>query len=166
MIGREHLQVQAPPTDEDIAYNNTNPEATSGNQGSNTGRPSTGGASSGLDNAIDAGTVAVAGVTINNEAKMVYAQEGQTPAEIAQTHDVGLKYLLKYNEQLSNGNQQLQTGTRVYLQPKRSSYRGKEKFHTVKDGETMFDISQRYGVRMSSLYKKNRMPEGGTAGGK
>ena len=35
--------------------------------------------------------------------------------------------------------------------------KAKEKYHTVKKGETMRDISQLYGVKLKKLYKKNRM---------
>ncbi|MCB0510746.1 MAG: LysM peptidoglycan-binding domain-containing protein, partial [Bacteroidetes bacterium] len=43
----------------------------------------------------------------------------------------------------------------VYLQPKRK--KGSEKTHVVKAGETMWDISQLYGIQMDKLYKKNNM---------
>ena len=36
---------------------------------------------------------------------------------------------------------------------------GKE-YHNVTDGETMYLISQRYGIKLKSLYEINRMPGG------
>ncbi|MEO1436161.1 MAG: LysM domain-containing protein, partial [Bacteroidota bacterium] len=41
--------------------------------------------------------------------------------------------------------------------PKRGKFRGRKKYHTVKNGETMYMISQLYGVKLEKLYKRNRL---------
>ena len=46
----------------------------------------------------------------------------------------------------------------MYLQPKRK--KGTKPFHTVLANETMYGISQLYGIKLKYLYKKNRMEEG------
>ena len=46
-------------------------------------------------------------------------------------------------------------GTLLYLKRKRS--KPKEELHTVQEGETMYYISQLYGMRLKKLYKRNRM---------
>ena len=45
----------------------------------------------------------------------------------------------------------------MYLKPKKR--KGCEKFHTVEEGEDMYEISQMYGIKLKHLYKKNRMED-------
>lgn len=99
-------------------------------------------------------------ISRNNDLRMVFAAAEQTPAEIANQYDVKLKCILKYNEKLINGNKKLNQGDKVYLQKKRRNWRGREKYHYVKEGETMYQLSQMYGLRLSKIYRKNRMQMG------
>lgn len=99
-------------------------------------------------------------ITRNNDLRMVYAAQNQTPNQIASQYDVKLKCLLKYNERLVTGGKPLAQGEKVYLQKKRRSWRGREKYHFVQEGETMYQLAQKYGIRLSQLYRKNRMEEG------
>ena len=96
----------------------------------------------------------------NNDLRMVYAADKQTPSQIASQYDVKLKCILKYNERLASGGKQLEQGEKVYLQKKRKSWRGREKYHFVQEGETMYQLSQNFGIRLNQLYRKNRMEEG------
>ncbi len=95
-----------------------------------------------------------------NDVEYVIAEEDETVNEIARRTDTTLRRLIKYNEELDDGDQRLAEGQKVYLQRKRNSFRGKKTWHYVHEGETMYDISQRYGVKLSKLYKRNRMDEG------
>ncbi len=95
-----------------------------------------------------------------NDIKFTEAGFGESLELLSQRTGVSEKRLLKYNDHLSGKNQLLQGGTRVFLQPKRSSYRGKTLWHVVQEGENLYYISQLYGVKMKSLYKRNRIPEG------
>ena len=96
----------------------------------------------------------------NNDLRMVYAAANQTPSQIASQYDVKLKCILKYNERLGSGGKQLEQGEKVYLQKKRRSWRGREKYHFVQEGETMYQFAQKYGIRLGQLYRKNRMKDG------
>ncbi|MCB0661538.1 MAG: LysM peptidoglycan-binding domain-containing protein [Saprospiraceae bacterium] len=100
------------------------------------------------------------GVLLNNDVKMVLAKKAETPAIIARRVDVDVRNILKYNEGITSPNQILEESSRVYLQPKRSSYREQKKYHYVKQGETMYTISQMYGVKMDKLYSRNRLAKG------
>lgn len=95
-----------------------------------------------------------------NDIKVAYAKAGDTPSTIAGANGVSVNSILKYNEKLGRANTKLEEGTRVYLQPKRGSYRGKQEWHTVVHGENMYSISQRYGVKLHKLLKKNRLSTG------
>jgi mannosyl-glycoprotein endo-beta-N-acetylglucosaminidase/LysM domain-containing protein len=94
-----------------------------------------------------------------NDAKITLAEEGETAADIAARTNMSANRILKYNERISSKNQKIKKDTRVFLQRKRSNFRGKKKWHYVQEGESLFDVSQLYGVRLSKLQKKNRIPE-------
>lgn len=105
--------------------------------------------------------VASAGtISRNNDLRMVFASADQTPLAISQKYGVKMRCLRKYNERLGGDTRKLVQGEKVYLQKKRRSWRGREKYHDVQDGETMYQIAQKYGVRLSQLYRKNRMDQG------
>jgi Mannosyl-glycoprotein endo-beta-N-acetylglucosaminidase/LysM domain len=101
--------------------------------------------------------------TLINQVKVTFSRIGDTPLKIADRTGVSLERILKYNEKLTSDNQSIKPETRIYLQRKRASYRGKKKWHYVKEGETMFGISQIYALQLSKLYKKNRMKAGSEA---
>ena len=48
-------------------------------------------------------------------------------------------------------------GDIVYIERKLTEWRGEELLHHVKSGETLYDISQLYGIRLKSLYKINSL---------
>ena len=100
------------------------------------------------------------GIILVNGAKVILAEEGDTPGKVAQRAGVAVHRIIKYNELLDSDKEKIREGTRVFLQHKRSFFRGRQKWHYVKEGETMFSISQKYGVRLTKLYKKNRMEPG------
>ncbi len=95
-----------------------------------------------------------------NDAKMTYVKTGETVAAIAQRTNTSVSRIVKYNELITSTNQVLTADEKVFLQEKRRNFRGKEKFHLVKAGETMYDISQSYGLCLDRLYKKNKMSNG------
>ena len=99
-------------------------------------------------------------VRIINDVKMVTAKTGQTPEEIARLYHISSRKILSYNEGFTDAKQQLAGGDYVYLQRKRIFFRGNTKYHTVQSADNMFLISQRYGIKLSSLYWKNRMKPG------
>ncbi len=99
-------------------------------------------------------------VIVNNDAKLVLARAGETPAYIAERVRVPVHRLLRYNEHLTDPYQTLEAGTPVYIQPKRNFWRGHRKWHYVKAGETMSYISNLYGIKLKKLYWRNRMPQG------
>ena len=85
------------------------------------------------------------------------ARRGDTFKTIAD--EVGLSYrkLAKYNER--DRRETLSEGDIVYLKKKqkRADKAFKNKYHVVQRGESMYTIAQKYGIRLKSLYKKNRL---------
>lgn len=104
--------------------------------------------------------IVASGILDNNDVRYVVAAEGEALEDIALRVDVSVRNLINYNDNLNNSEVGIQEGDRVYLQPKRNSYRGRQKYHTVKAGESMFAIAQQYGVKLSKLYKRNRLTSG------
>ncbi|MDR1865641.1 MAG: glucosaminidase domain-containing protein [Bacteroidales bacterium] len=94
----------------------------------------------------------------NNHTEYITAREGDTYASLTKERKMMLWQLPRYNERPLSTT--LREGETVYLQPKRRrAERGKDT-HTLAEGETMYDVSQKYAVRLSRLYSMNRMEEG------
>lgn len=87
----------------------------------------------------------------DNKVKFVFVKDGDTYQSIAKATDLAKWQLLKYNETKDSRN--LKPGERVYLQPKRA--KGSKSSHTVQQGETLYDISQLYAIKMKNLLKYN-----------
>jgi len=80
-----------------------------------------------------------------------------TPTSIADRLQTSAKRIVAYNEGIDFTSERLKEGTRVFLEKKKKKYKGRSKYHTVKEGETMYTIAQLYGIRLAHLYSKNRM---------
>ncbi|KAB2917011.1 MAG: LysM peptidoglycan-binding domain-containing protein [Bacteroidetes bacterium] len=81
--------------------------------------------------------------------------EGQTAISIAQVYGLLPRQFYRYNDMKEGSD--VVPGSIVYLKPKHR--KGSEAYHTVKTGETMYSISQLYGVKLKHLYNFNRMKE-------
>ena len=93
-----------------------------------------------------------------NGVPFVYSIEGESYASIAARYNLFLKEILRYND--LKEDQTLYPGTVVYLQKKKKqAARGLDKY-VVESAETLNEIAQRYAVRLSSLCRMNRFPEG------
>ncbi len=94
-------------------------------------------------------------IFINNDIRTVTANADDTPLSIAKENRISLKRILRYND--LNANEAFIPNQYVYLQPKRNKTRDKKLVHKVKYGESMYSISQLYGIKLSSLYKRNQL---------
>jgi len=95
-------------------------------------------------------------IRLQNRIKYTVVKEGDTFFKVADELDMGLWQLYKYND-MEKG-QKLHAGQVLYLQPKRG--KGTEEFHETKKGDSMWMISQMYGIRLKKLYKRNNMERG------
>lgn len=88
-----------------------------------------------------------------NGVPFVYSIEGETYKSIASSQNLFLREILRFND--LDEERPLLPGTVVYVQAKkRQAAKGIEKYVAEGD-ETMREIAQRYGVRLSRLYKLN-----------
>lgn len=92
-----------------------------------------------------------------NDNYYLRARRGDTYKLIGKEVQISYRKIARYNERPSKD--QLREGEIVYLKKKRS--RADRQFkghpHIVKAGESMYDIAQMYGIRLKSLYQKNRL---------
>lgn len=93
-----------------------------------------------------------------NKIKFVYSQSGDTPKIIADRYDLGHWQILSYND-VKRGTK-IPAGTPIYLQPKRNKFKGGGESHIVKKGETLWSISQAYGIKLKKLAKRNGLERG------
>ncbi|NNE55984.1 MAG: LysM peptidoglycan-binding domain-containing protein, partial [Flavobacteriales bacterium] len=92
----------------------------------------------------------------SNNIKYILTKDGDDFDQIADELEVMPWQIRKYND--FTRDHHFTAGEMVYIQPKRSMAR--EKWHVVEPGESMWDISQHYGVKLKKLYKKNNMTFG------
>lgn len=95
-------------------------------------------------------------VCSNNKVKYLVARKGDTYSSLATELEMAIFLLTYYND--SKGDDILNPGQLVYIQLKKN--KGNEEFHISSQGETMFSISQKYGIKLKKLYQKNRMAPG------
>lgn len=93
-----------------------------------------------------------------NKNYMIIANSGDTWESVARETGVSVRKLLKYNERPKGST--LRTGDIVYLEKKSKKadkvYKGVP--HVVQPGESLYDIAQRYGIRLKYLYTLNALP--------
>ena len=96
-----------------------------------------------------------------NGVPFVYASEGETYASIAKAFDLFPKEILRFNDlnDKADMNKEIRPGTVVYIQAKkREAAKGLDK-HVLDDGDTLWGISQRYGVKLDRIYAMNGLDE-------
>ncbi len=89
----------------------------------------------------------------NNGVKFIYARKEDTFYKIARDFNIYTWQVYSYND--LKKKDKITEGQMVYLEKKKS--KGTRNFHTVNPGETLFDISQQYGVRLKKLCKYNSL---------
>jgi LysM repeat protein len=94
----------------------------------------------------------------NNRIQYIIVKDGDTKEKLEKEFQLLNWELPRYNELKSDFR--IFPGQILYLQPKRERAEPGKEFHIVEEGETMYMISQRYGIKLRSLYEMNRMTEG------
>lgn len=103
---------------------------------------------------------------IANGLLYIVVRAGDTWKSISKEFDISQKKLRKYND-LYKGYE-LQPGDILYLEKKNRKAQKEHIIHVLRAGESMYLISQKYGIRLKNLYKLNKMdadepaPEVGT----
>lgn len=90
-----------------------------------------------------------------NDVRCTILYPGMTLSQISMTYDIPKDQLLEFNETASE--QDIKEGDIVFLGKKKNKYTGPKDYHRVQQGETLYYISQEYGIRMDKLAKMNRI---------
>ncbi len=91
-----------------------------------------------------------------NGVPCIYAVEGDTYPSIAAANGLFLKELLFFNDLRAAGA--LEPGDVVYLKAKKTKgARGSEKYVFGDEPETLWEISQRFGVKLSAIRRMNKL---------
>jgi hypothetical protein len=97
-------------------------------------------------------------ILMNNRIEYILVEPGDTPESLRNELSLYRNELYRYNN-LFKGTK-LEPGQIIYLQPKRNKAARGNEIHVVEEGQTMYDISQIYGVKLNHLYRRNLMAEG------
>lgn len=91
-----------------------------------------------------------------NDKKGILAQTGEEVAQLARKGKVSIYKFLSYNDMTDRDR--VKEGTVYYLQKKHK--KGPVPYHTLSDGQRLWEVSHMYGLRLKNLKKFNRVTEG------
>ena len=83
----------------------------------------------------------------------IIANTGDTFKSLSKEFGISDKKLIKYNDLYKGYN--LKAGDIIYLEKKNDKATKEYRFHTTANGESLYSISQKYGIRLKKLYKMN-----------
>ncbi len=93
-----------------------------------------------------------------NNTKYIIAKEGDTYNNLANKCNMMQWEIYKYNDLPKDAK--IVSGQKIYVEPKKNKAERGIDNHIVKQGETMYTISQKYAVKLNSLYKMNNIKPG------
>ena len=91
--------------------------------------------------------------TTEHGIQFVFAREGDTQKSLAKELDMMPWQFRKYNG--VSKSHVFNLGDKIYLQPKKNH--AAYTWHTVHQGQTIWEISQIYGIKTSAIIRKNRL---------
>jgi hypothetical protein len=97
-------------------------------------------------------------ILINNRIDYIIVKPGDNITDLNRELSLMPSELLRYNELTADSV--LHPGQILYLQPKRNRAEAGKDYHIVKPGETLYEISQVYGVKLEKLQQKNYLQPG------
>lgn len=96
-------------------------------------------------------------IKIYNKNYYIIARQGDTFRKIGNEINISYRKIARYNER--DKDSPITPGEIIWLKKKQKKapkdYKGR--LHYVRDGESMYSIAQKYGIRLKSLYKINRL---------
>ena len=97
-------------------------------------------------------------ILMRNRIDYIIVKEEDTYQSLTGELELMPYELAQYNE--IPRDSKLEKGQVLYLQPKRGKASVEFSYHTVEAGETMYDISQMYGIKLKKLNQLNLMDPG------
>ena len=93
-----------------------------------------------------------------NGTYYIVANQGDTFEYLGELFELSPKMLRRFND--LKGSVQPKEGDVIYIEPKMARWSGEELFHTVASNQTMYDLSQMYGIRLKALVRLNKAYKG------
>lgn len=90
-----------------------------------------------------------------NDLSCTLLYPGMTLASVAMKYDISQQKLLEYNEVTSADD--LHEGDIVFLEKKKKKFTGARDHYYAREGDTLYSISQQFGIRLSSLARMNQL---------
>ena len=90
-----------------------------------------------------------------NGARCTILYPGESIASISMKYDISKDKILEYNEVVTDIN--IKEGDIVFLEKKKTKYNGSRDYYKVKENDTLYGISQQFGIRLSNLAKMNNI---------
>lgn len=97
-------------------------------------------------------------IYMNNRIDYIIAREGDSFESLKDELKLFKNELFRYNE--LGPDSTITDGQILYLQPKRSRAEAGKKVHILKENESLYDISQKYGVKLKKLLERNGLEPG------
>ncbi|MFH1297381.1 MAG: glucosaminidase domain-containing protein [Bacteroidota bacterium] len=95
-------------------------------------------------------------IYLNNQVQCTMALGDDDLLKIARDFQLKTNDLLRFNDLKRAGG--VREGQVIYLEKKKR--KAEQKNHVVGGNQTMWEISQVFGIRLANLYRKNLLPEG------
>lgn len=106
---------------------------------------------------IPVALTAIHNIFRNNGAKCILTESDDTFDAIACEFGIKKRKLLYYNDLAED--RKLVPRTIIYISKKKKKTKKiNPQFHKIKKGDSMYKISQKYGIRLKFLYKLNKLP--------
>lgn len=93
-----------------------------------------------------------------NGVRYIIADGYETYAMLAKEYELFKNQLMLYND--LKKDKEIEAGEIIYLQPKKTQAAENLDKHVMEEGETLYDLSQRYAVKLKALYKMNGISPG------
>lgn len=97
-------------------------------------------------------------ILVNNRVNYIIVREGDNFEDLRKEFKLLGFELYKYND--LDRYDELYPGQILYIKPKRNKAEAGKRFHIVREGESMYDISQKYAIKLNRLYKMNLLTPG------
>jgi LysM repeat protein len=94
----------------------------------------------------------------NNRIQYIIVKDGDTRKKLENEFQLLRWELARYNDLKEDFIPE--PGQILYIEPKRDKAETGIEYHTTAEGETMYVISQKYGIKLKRLFEMNRMAEG------
>ncbi len=99
-------------------------------------------------------------IYLKNNTAYIIASENDTYGSIAIEYNLFTKEILRFND--LDKDQSINPGTIVYIEKKKNKGERHLTIHIAEKGDTYYDISQRYGVKLSKILKYNGVKDKST----